>query len=31
MGLNIHMATADMTGNNRPLAVTVIYDVIATQ
>ena len=27
MGLNIHMATADMTGNNRPLAVTVIYDV----
>jgi hypothetical protein len=29
--INIHMATADMTGNDVPLAVTVIYDVVSTQ
>ena len=26
--LEIHMASADMTGNNRPLEVTVIYSVV---
>ena len=29
--LEIHMATADMTGSDVPLAVTTIYDVISTQ
>lgn len=29
--LNIHMATADMTGSDVPLAVTCIYDVVSTQ
>jgi hypothetical protein len=29
--INIHMATADMTGNDVPLAVTVIYNVVSTQ
>ena len=28
--LNISMATADMTGNNRPLSVTVIYSIVDT-
>ena len=27
--LEIHMATADMTGNDVPLAVTAIYDVVS--
>ena len=29
--LEIHMATADMTGSDVPLAVTTIYDVVSAQ